>query len=83
MNDAWGIFIDAAGDDIYEAEKKSARGFATTVKPDQQPNDERPWADFGLFLDLAGKDEYVGPAGGANGTIWVQKTTRRGVGLDR
>jgi hypothetical protein len=88
VNDAWGIFADAAGDDRYEATQSSARGFATTAlsdaeKTDDESADGSPWLDFGIFLDLGGTDTYVGPAGGADNTTWRQKSTGRGIGVDR
>jgi hypothetical protein len=83
LRDGYGIFVDLSGDDRYEAGRRSARGFATMVKPADQPTETRPYHDVGLFLDLAGKDAYAGKARGADGTVWVQKAVRRGVGVDR
>lgn len=82
-NDAYGIFVDVAGDDRYVAKTKHARGRATMTKPEEQPTAERPYADWGVFLDLGGTDTYEGDAGGADGATWIQARTRRGIGIDR
>jgi hypothetical protein len=82
LRDGYGIFLDARGDDQYEATRPSARGWATADKPEQQPTPERPYADVGIFLDLGGKDRYAGKAHGRDRTTWIDKRTGRGVGLD-
>jgi hypothetical protein len=76
-SDGFGIFIDAKGNDVYEALRASGRGFATGKKP------RWPYHDVGVFLDLEGRDRYRGPAPGKNGTVWRQEETWRGVGVDR
>jgi len=37
----------------------------------------------GVFLDLGGDDAYDGPAGGADGRVWIRPATGRGIGVDR
>ncbi len=81
--DGYGLFVDAAGSDRYAAKRRSARGWATLVKPREQPTEEVPYADYGVFLDLGGEDVYEGRAAGQDGETWIQETTRRGIGVDR
>jgi len=83
LADGYGIFIDAAGNDVYDATRKTARGFATERRPERQPRPDRPYHDVGVFLDLGGLDFYRGAARGENGAVWIQKATGRGVGVDR
>lgn len=83
LRDGYGIFVDAAGKDRYDAKRESARGWATETNPERQPTKEHPYADVGVFLDLGGRDVYEGKAAGADGKTWVDARTKRGVGLDR
>ena len=81
--DGYGIFVDVAGNDRYDAKRRAARGWTTLVKPDEQPTQEQPYADQGVFLDLGGEDVYAGPADGEDGATWIQEATKRGIGIDR
>lgn len=83
LSDGYGIFVDFAGNDRYDAARPTARGYATEKRPERQPTAERPYRDVGVFLDLGGRDTYSGPAGGKDGTTWIREDTRRGVGVDR
>ena len=83
QRDGYGIFVDAGGNDRYDAKRRAARGWTTLVKPEEQPTPDTPYADYGVFLDLDGEDVYEGKAAGADGTTWKQEATGRGLGIDR
>ena len=66
-----GVLIDDSGDDTYEAiSYLNTQGYG---------NPRREYGSIGLFLDLSGKDRYLGP--GADNKVWLSRSLW-GVGVD-
>jgi len=66
-----GMLIDLAGDDGHIARvKKNTHGYG---------NPRRDYGSIGLFLDLAGKDDYRGY--GSDNSYWVTDS-KWGIGAD-
>jgi hypothetical protein len=66
-----GVLIDGAGDDMYEA--------VSNLNTQGYGNPRRDYGSIGLFLDLGGKDRYLGP--GADSKVWLSRSLW-GVGID-
>jgi hypothetical protein len=66
-----GVLIDGAGDDVYNAKD--------TLNTQGYGNPRRDYGSIGLFLDLGGKDRYVGP--GKDSKVWLSRSSW-GVGVD-
>jgi hypothetical protein len=69
LTNAVGIFIDRSGDDLYAARRD---GGLNAGRP------ARGFGSIGVFVDLGGKDDYLGPM--EDGGVW--KGSDIGVGTD-
>ncbi len=66
-----GVLIDGAGDDTYNAKDSiNTQGYG---------NPRRDYGSIGLFLDLGGRDQYVGA--GKDSRVWLSRSMW-GVGVD-
>lgn len=66
-----GVLLDGSGDDVYNA--------VDTLNTQGYGNPRRDYGSIGLFLDLGGKDTYVGP--GEDSRVWLSRSMW-GVGVD-
>lgn len=66
-----GVLIDGSGDDVYNAKD--------TINTQGYGNPRRDYGSIGLFLDLGGKDRYVGA--GKDARVWLSRSMW-GVGVD-
>lgn len=66
-----GVLLDGAGDDSYNA--------TDTLNTQGYGNPRRDYGSIGLFLDLGGKDSYVGA--GKDARVWLSRSSW-GVGVD-
>jgi hypothetical protein len=93
--DGVGVLIDGGGDDRYESQGVTL-GYASVATPADAPTIRHGSLTLGVFLDLGGKDEYVGPGEkpwpfAGDGRTWRQHeragkdpvSNERGVGADR
>lgn len=74
LTNAVGLFFDRGGDDLYASRREG--GF-NAGRP------ARGFGSLGVFVDLGGKDDYLGPpgpAGPADDTLW--RGSDVGVGID-
>lgn len=66
-----GWLVDYRGDDSYQIKgRHNTQGYG---------NPRRDYGSIGLFMDLMGKDEYIG--NGADSTIWIIDS-KWGIGVD-
>lgn len=65
------VLIDGGGDDVYTARD--------TLNTQGYGNPRRDYGSIGLFLDLGGKDRYVGA--GKDSRVWLSRSMW-GVGVD-
>ncbi len=66
-----GVLIDGQGDDVYNAKD--------TLNTQGYGNPRRDYGSIGLFLDLGGKDRYIGA--GKDSRVWLSRSMW-GVGVD-